>query len=78
MFMMLSSCVAEKDGLHISWNSASMPAQQDDVFWCSDSLLTDNMLLTVNHAPKPFKLVSCLLIADLLGAFLHSNFIPES
>jgi hypothetical protein len=55
-----------------------MPAQQGNVFWCADSLLTDNMLPSVNHATRPFKLVTHLLIAGLLGAFLHSNFIPDS
>jgi hypothetical protein len=75
----------KKDGLQMSWNSASMPAQQGDVFWCSDSCLTDNMLLTVNHAPRPFELVTCLLMgmpAWCLPALKlhsrHSNFIPDS
>jgi hypothetical protein len=50
-----------------------------NVFWCSDRLLlTDNTLLIVAHAPVASNLLTKLFIADLLGAFLHSNFSRNS
>jgi hypothetical protein len=37
-------------------------------------LLTDNTLFVADHVPSDFRLVN-LFIADLLGAFLHSEFM---
>lgn len=70
---MLPSCVVGNDVLHISCYLLN----RVNVYPCSGRyLLTNN---TLDHAPSHFKLVKTnLFIADLLGAFLHSNFTWHS